>query len=240
MKGRSVSCRKKAHELLEKLIDAKNELWFLHLHTRKDRKSMNSKTLLLLGVVGAVAASTASAQVYSVNAVGYVNVTLPSGFSLISNPLNAPDNKYSALLPSVPIGTTIFKWTGSTYESSTFLGVWSDDSELVPGEGVFIQVSEPLTITFVGDVPQGQLVTQLPAGFSIKSSKVPQSAGLDALGFPADVGDSVYLFNRTAQSYDSFTFLGVWSPTVPTPAVGEAFFVQKTVAGSWTRAFSVN
>jgi hypothetical protein len=201
---------------------------------------MNSKTLLLLGAVGALAMASAEAQVYSVNAVGYVNVSLPAGFSLISNPLNAADNKYSALFPNVDIGTTIYKWTGTTYASSTYLGVWSPDDTLAPGEGVFIQLAAPKTITFVGDVLQGALSTALPAGFSIKSSKVPQSAGLDALGFPADIGDSVYLFNRTSQTYSSFTYLGVWSPSVPTPAVGESFFVSRAAAGTWTRNFSVN
>ena len=241
MKSRSVSCRKKAHELLEKLIDAKNELWFLHLHTRKDRKSMNSKTLLLLGVVGAVAASTAGAQVYSVNAVGYVNKTCPVGFSMIANPLSAASNTIAALIPNAADGTTIYKWNGVSFDVNVFDGGWSNEAmTLVPGEGVFIRVvGSPLTITFVGEVMTGNLVNPIPAGFSIKSSMVPQAGGLDVLGFPAGDGDTVYRY--VGNSYVASIYDGEWAGGAPVVGVGESFWVRKVgAAGSWNRTFSVN
>ena len=46
------------------------------------------------------------AQVFSVNAVGYVNKTIPAnGFAMISNPLKAADNTIDKLFAGVPAGT---------------------------------------------------------------------------------------------------------------------------------------
>ena len=50
---------------------------------------MRTKALLLGAAVGAIGLATSMAQVYSVNIVGYVNTTIPTGFSIICNPLNA-------------------------------------------------------------------------------------------------------------------------------------------------------
>src|SRR5688500_4600203 len=49
---------------------------------------MRTKTLLLTAALSAAGIATSMAQVYSVNAVGYVNTQLVPGFSLVSNPLN--------------------------------------------------------------------------------------------------------------------------------------------------------
>ena len=40
------------------------------------------------------------AQVYSLNAVGYINVTIPPGFSIVANQLNTTNNNLSPLLDS--------------------------------------------------------------------------------------------------------------------------------------------
>jgi hypothetical protein len=204
---------------------------------------MRTKTLLLSAAVGAAGLLAASAQVYSVNSVGYVNMNLPAGFSLISNPLDAASNTLSALVPNVPFGTTVFQWneTTSNFDSSIFLGSWTVDLTMEPGAGAFIQLGAATTLTFVGEVMQGSLSNPIPAGYSIRSSQVPQEGALSSdLGFPASFGDTVFLFNRTTQGYDSYIFLGTWQPSEPNVTVGESFFVSKGAAGSWNRTFSVN
>ena len=204
---------------------------------------MNTKTLLLLGALGAAGMTSAVAQtnVYSVNAVGYVNKSIPAGFSMISNPLNAPTNTVDALIPNPPQGTTVFKWTGVTYLSASFVfGSWSASIPLAPGEGVFIDAgSNPFTITFVGDVPQGSLTNQLASGFTIRSSIVPQAGTLTALGFPAIDGATVFKY---AAGYSSASYnFGSWFPSEPSFAVGEAFWVSNPGASvNWVRNFSVN
>jgi hypothetical protein len=205
---------------------------------------MRTKTLLLSAAVGAASLVAASAQtVYSVNSVGYVNVTLPAGFSLIANPLDAGDNALSNVFgDSLAIGSTVFKWDNGTsqYTSSTYLGVWSPDLELAPGEGAFINVGAETQVTFVGEVLQGDLTNPIPAGFSLQASQVPQEDTLDNLNFPAAVGDTVYFWDNGTSQYTSTTYLGVWSPSDPTPKVAEGFFVSTGAAKDWTRTFSVN
>jgi hypothetical protein len=200
-------------------------------------------------VLSAAGVATSLAQVYSVNAVGYININLPVGFAMIANQLNAsPNNNLSTILPSLPAGTSVFKFntTSGAYDSSISLGPgggWLPDLALNPGEGAFIQVTAATTITLVGEVPQGSPLppVAMPAGLSINSSQVPQSVGLSTIGFPASAGDTVFLFNRTTQAYESFVSIGTgFIPSDPTPGVGEAFFVSRAAAATWSRTFTVN
>ena len=72
---------------------------------------MRTKTLLLTAALTAAGALTSMAQVYSVNIVGYINLSIPRGFSMIANQLNAtPDNTLETLMPTMPEGTIIYKF----------------------------------------------------------------------------------------------------------------------------------
>jgi hypothetical protein len=210
---------------------------------------MRIKTLLVTAALAVTTIATATAQVYSVNAVGYVNLEIPPGFSMIANPLDAGagNNTVANLLPGVPEGTALYKFDSGTgqYTINDFIfGEWSVPTmSMAPGEGAFIRNpgAEAFTVTFVGEVMQGTLTTPIPAGFSILSSKVPQSAQLDTvLGFPAAEGDFVYRFSNALNQYSIHSFIfGEWD-VAPVPAVGESFFVNKAGAATWTRDFSVN
>jgi len=204
-------------------------------------------------VLSAAGAATSLAQVYSVNAVGYVNKTLVPGFQLIANPLNntaASGNTVSNLLQNVPDGTTLYTYTpgvgfaGNAYD----FGAWSSpNATLIPGQGAFIFIpgTANVTVTFVGEVKQGvnpnPLTTPIPQGFSIASSQVP-IAGLlqtDLKYVPTD-GDTVYSFSTATKAYvgQSYDF-GAWSQQ-PTLAIGESVFIFSAVTKSWTNSFSVN
>jgi hypothetical protein len=232
---------------------------------------MRTKTLLLTAALGAASIASSMAQVYSANAVGYVNLSLPAGYSLISNPLNGTNNHLNTILPlpNSADGTIIYRFKPGTQiygDSITFyqdFGWFTNDGDpnwlvLNPGEGVFIQPNgpTPLNVTFVGEVPQGNLAHPVAANYSIQASEVPQALPLGADGqagtlqFPAVPGDIVYIFDATTQSYkDSFTFYpdygwftatddpGPQGPTIP---VGTAFFVYKVAGATWDRQFSVN
>jgi len=200
---------------------------------------MRTKTLLIAAVLGAVGIATASAQVTSVNAVGYVNKSLDAGLSLIANPLSNGGNKVSEVIPSAPIGTTIFLFDANTgFTVSQFVGIWSEDVELPVGTGFYLQLPEAATITFVGEVLQGDASNKaVPAGLSIQGSNVPKAGTFTELSFPAEVGDVVYTFDGTA--FEPTTFLGVWAPTEPALGVGDAVFVDKASAGNWNQDFSI-
>jgi hypothetical protein len=124
---------------------------------------------------------------------------------------------------------------------------------------VFIQnaTGAALNVTFVGEVPQGNLSNPVPAAFSIMASEVPQALPIGSTGqagtleFPAAEGDSIFIFNSATQLYkENYTYFdgigwlsanpddpGVQGPTIP---VATGFFVQKGAAANWTRVFSVN
>ncbi len=208
---------------------------------------MRTKTLLLTAALGAAGVATSLAQsVFSVNAVGYVNVDVPKGFSMIANPLDAGagNNTIAKLLSAVPDGTVIYQFGATGFSVNTLdLGEWNaPNNVLAPGGGAFIRSPSATKITFVGEVMQGNLSNPIAAGFSIMSSQVPQSGKLDTdLKFPAADGDSVYQFDNAANGYITHTLdLGEWSAGTPTPKVGEAFFVKAAKAAVWTRTFSVN
>jgi hypothetical protein len=112
-----------------------------------------------------------------------------------------------------------------------------------PGEGAFVSLPAPATLTFVGEVPQGVLSNNIPVNFSIVSMQTPQSMSLSAAGFPAVDGDQVLFWDNATQNFKEtlqyFDGLG-WLPNEPVPGIGESFFVSKTVQGAWVRTFSVN
>ena len=232
-------------------------------------RHMRTKTLLLTAALAAAGVVSSSAQVFSVNAVGYVNLALPVGFSMIANPLNGVNNKLDTILPlpDAAEGTEMYRFANGAFgDVITFYGGgvgWFTSNPdpnwtvLNPGEGVFIRPIAAMTITFVGEVPQGTLSNPVSAGFSIRSSQVPQQARLGATGvagtlnFPAADTDNVYVFNSATQSYkDVYTYYGgtdnFWfsnadaDPAGPLIAVGTSFWSQKTTAAAWGRTFSVN
>lgn len=204
---------------------------------------MRTKLLLSAAVLGVAGIIAASAQVYSVNVVGYINVPVPPGFSMIANQLDSGNNTVGSLLPAPPEGTTIYKFVNGSYIINAFeFGEWSiAGMTLNPGEGAFINnpTTAAFNALFVGEVKQGTLTTGIPAGFSIVASQVPQSAALDTvLGFPVVEGDVVYLFNNATGTYSISAFeFGEW--VAPVPKVGEAFFVNKVSAVNWVRDFTV-
>jgi len=208
---------------------------------------MRTKTLLLSVALGAACIATAVAQtaVYSVNVVGYHKVSLVKGFNLIANGLNAPTNTVGVLLADLPDGAVVYKFNNGSFSvNAKDFGEWAAPNDtLAPGEGAFVKVDAPIDITFVGEVMQGNLSTAIPAGFSIKSSQVPLDqvalTGTNGQDFPAVDGDVVYRFNPGTQQYSISSYdFGEWT-VVPTPKLGEAFFVKKVAATAWTRTFTV-
>jgi hypothetical protein len=222
---------------------------------------MRTKTLLLTAALSAAGVATSMAQtVYSVNAVGYVNVTVKPGFQMIANPLDAADNTVEALLTGIPDGTIVYKYDAGTdlFDINQYIdlgggsGIWSiTGMTLNPGEGAFIfnPTQADVQLTFVGEVVQGDISQAVPDGLSIQSSQVPQTGLLSTdLGFPVADGDIVYQFDENAQLYDINSAVDIGGGTIfwtsangePVLDVGEAVFVAKAASATWTRSFSVN
>lgn len=212
---------------------------------------MRTKALLLTAALCAAGIATSLAQtVYSVNAVGYVNLTIPIGYSMIANPLNAATNTLSSLISNPPNFSQFLRWNGTGFDVATFaFGAWDNDYTVVPGQGGFLNTDTRFTNTFVGEVMQGPtnapLSNPFPSGYSIRASQVPQAANLTALGLTPALQnfDQVLAWTNSPAPgrfvVYTLTF-GAWDPADPQIEVGQSFFLNTAVAGNWTRAFTVN
>jgi len=216
---------------------------------------MRTKTLLLTAALAAIGASSSMAQVYSVNAVGYINLSLPKGFSIIANQLNAsPDNKVSTVFGNPAGPVTLYTYRNATGDFGinsydTDFAQWDNPDQIVgPGTGIFALNggSTSLNFTFVGEVPQGTLSTPMNSGYNLVASQVPQSGLLqtDLKYVPAPTGDVVYRYNNASKSYQIFNYdpdFADWD-TQPSVNVGEGVFIFRNGGGAatWTRTFTVN
>jgi hypothetical protein len=192
---------------------------------------MRTKTLLLSALLGTLGSVSVHAQsVYSLNAVGYINVTLEPGFNMITCPLIAsPDNT---------IGTVLNNSTGSLdgnnvyfYSSST--GLYTEDSArpvgvargnttnadgwanngtnvLSPGVACWFQNNQTtnIVVTFVGIVPSGSMTNVLGAGFNMVGSVVPVSGDIVSNTISSftnyNIGDDLFTFDPASQTYTTY------------------------------------
>jgi len=189
---------------------------------RSQKQIMRTKTLLLTAAVLAAGLGASMAQsVFSVNAVGYVNVPLVAGYNLIANPLNGTNNNIRTIMPVAPDGTILYHFNRVTQQynqADTYFNftppdnTWYDNNFdpsttiIAPGEGFFLKVPPgPATnITFVGDVPQGGLTNTIVNHYGFYSSIVPQSGTLTSLGFPTGAaadGMNYYSWDSAQQKY---------------------------------------
>lgn len=217
---------------------------------------MRTKALLLAALLSTAGFTSTFAadptNVYSVNVVGYVTLTInnSSVYRIICNPLIASNNNLSALIPTAVDGCQVYKLNPSgAYSIATFdetIPGWDLDFPIATGEGVFIKLSVPgsFNVTFVGEVAQrDQSNKQLPVGLSLQGSLVPQSGNMESvLQMPGEDGDQVYKLNTSGAysiaSYDSSI------PGYDLPLsfeVGEGFFFRRfsLTPLAWNRNFVV-
>jgi len=229
---------------------------------------MRTKTLLLSALLGSLGSISLMAQtnVYSLNAVGYINVTLPPGgtagaFSIVSCPLMAsPNNAISNLLNASSgafKGYKFYGWSGGvgasylpadTASATKWLGGGTET--LLPGQAAFISIpagAAAQTVTFVGTVPSGSLTNFFYGpGYTLVSSILPTS-GLLTNGLmnynSATKGDQAYTFDNALQAYDpgySTKASGQWITPPNITNVGSGFFYFTTNAlETWVENFSV-
>jgi hypothetical protein len=205
---------------------------------------MRTKTLLLTAALTAAGVASSMAQVYSVNAVGYVNITVKQGANLIANPLNTGGNTLAEVLPTVPEDTSAVFWNpgapglGANNPSSAQYigGTWlfsGAPSTVEPGKGFYLILppGPDAQVTFVGEVPQGTPVpgapsivgSSSPSGkYNLIASQVPQQGRVSAdLAYPALEDDSIVRFNPATQNFFSETWQyigGAWNSSVSGPS----------------------
>ncbi len=158
----------------------------------------------------------------SPNVVGFVRQKLASRPTvglrhLVANPFNRADHRVNhvLLLSDAYIGTLMERWdvVSQRFVTNRFEGSaagWALPATLEPGEGFFLDPvgPDPLFVTWIGEVPEAAaLVNSLPpAGLrALRSSIVPQTVPIgdqtSVLGFPAEDGDLLEVFDTAAQRF---------------------------------------
>jgi hypothetical protein len=219
---------------------------------------MRTKTMLLsalLGTLGSVSLMAQSTNVYSLNAVGYITVTIPTGFSTISCPLiTSPDNSLNTLFPASNAalkGVKFYLWTNGGYSSAaayTTKWVSGGEFQLTPGAAGFFNntTGVPITNTFVGTVPSGGTNLLYP-GYNLVGSILPVDGLINTnlLNFNGQVaGDKVYQYNSVTGygTADAVKLNGTWTTVPDLTSLAEGFFYYNsttTTNSSWVEVFNV-
>jgi len=187
---------------------------------------MRTKTVLLSALLGALGSVSVHAQnVYSLNAVGYINVTCSPGFNIISCPLIAtPDNTVNTLLNNGNgslNGVVLWFYNPVTlfsYDEGLPIGVkggtsntngwdFNGTNTLNPGQACWFDntSSSNITVTFVGTVPTGPITNALLPGYNLVSTVVPASGDIVSNSIMNltnyNVGDVVLTYNPLVPPY---------------------------------------
>ena len=202
---------------------------------------MNLRAYMLSLSLAGLGGSGASAQ----GPQGLANVAIRPGIQFIANPFKGADNTVAQLIPQPAEGTELYTFTGGVFKTNKVVfGSWGNPYEtLSPGEGavVFNPSTKPFTATFNGQLLQGNLINQIPAGLSLKSSLVPMVGGITStLGLKLAPFDNVYQWR--SNRFEVYTLLpdGNWFPDEPRITVAEAFFIRAHRATNWVRVFNIN
>jgi len=195
---------------------------------------MRTKTLLLsalLGALGSVSVMAQGTNVYSLNAVGYINVTCPPGFNIVTCPLiETPDNTVGTVLNNANsnlTGSQVFFYSPATgyspadtaknvgpgFPNTTNSDGWAKGGTYLVSPGVgfwFLNNSaNPITLTFVGTVPTGPVTNALAVGFNLVGSVVPMSGDIASNTLSAltnyNIGDVVYTYDPTKPPVSAYT-----------------------------------
>lgn len=226
---------------------------------------MRTKTMLLsalLGTLGSVSLMAQSTNVYSLNVVGYINVVLPPGYSIVSCPLIAsPNNTLSNLFNNSSLtysGWKFYFFTGgqgyTQIDSGTAKGGYADlgTNTINPGQAIFVQNpgTKTVTNTFVGTVPSGSLTNTLAVGYNLVGSILPSSGDISTNSLTlltnGNTGDTIYVYSTNGYSSPGgeykFSAKKTWSQAPIVPSVGEGFFYQNvgTAPENWVENFSVS
>jgi hypothetical protein len=187
-----------------------------------------------------------------VNVVGYTTVTVTNAYVLIANQLDDGAGNYATNhIPTAPTGVILYKYNPATSSYTSLTRIpsgWTGTTTmtLAPGEGVFVKKqagATPLTLTFVGEVLQGELHNPVTQGYDIYSAMVPQQGGIQAVHNYIPInGDQVFRFRPTTGTYTTYTRgpVGWLPPGEPVLEVNEAVWIKSNSAKDWARTFTVN
>jgi hypothetical protein len=186
---------------------------------------MRTKLLAAAALLAAGAFSMqAQSNVYSLNVVGYVNLTLRPGYNLVTAQLTTPSataaiNTVLTNIVGLDDGSTLFGWDSALQtfkQAANYVGTppdgpaWynADYTALSPettprGTSFFIQNigAANATLTLVGEVPQGANTISVPNNNGFLGDFVPVSQEIATNGFPIQDGNTLTTWDNVAQGY---------------------------------------
>ncbi len=183
---------------------------------------------------------------------GFIEVELLPGFSMVGLPLIPPSPRLADLLAGLPVDTLVYKYypDGRGFTINT---LWDDgwstpDEELLPGEACLIgnPTSDVYRLTWQGTVPTGELVRELPAGWSLQALPLPWIGRLDTdLACPVQPLEILarwdawpaelrFVVRAEDQWLDGTTFQPAPPPVI---APGEGFWIWKHAPEEWRLVF---
>ncbi|MEI7938075.1 MAG: hypothetical protein WCK27_15410 [Verrucomicrobiota bacterium] len=190
---------------------------------------MRTKVLLIAAALAASLASSMAQNVYSLNVVGYVNVTLPSKqFTGIANPLDASmggtvatGNDMTNLFnintaPLIASGSSIAQFSSALNNYTPAISYvalskkWGGNFSMPPGKGAlyYNNANVATVVTFTGQVPQGtyNAATLGSKQFSLVGSPIPIGGNItnstSVVGLLPSSGDSVATFNSGINNWN--------------------------------------
>lgn len=173
---------------------------------------------------------------------GYVNLSLRSGWSLLANPFEQPQeipvaNQVAAFQQVTFYFLRDGVFVPSRYDEET--GSFNPPALAGAHEAFFaFNAGAPVTLTLTGSVARGPFTITLTKGYHLLGSPVPMSGSIPAvLEMPLIPGAIV--FTMGAGGYSGFMtdeFEAAWSPREPTIGVGEGFWLYVPETVSWTRS----
>jgi hypothetical protein len=175
-------------------------------------------------------------SVFSLNAVGYVDLPLYAGSNLVANPLNAASNTVAFLFPNLPDGSYFLPWNQQTrafdstnrYVAATG---WSDPNAVfvLPDAG-FLVLPTAGKISFHGEPWQfanGPGCLTYPAGESLSGWYPSGTCGICEPEACPPFGDGtvVSTWDPVFQVSFDYVFFGGfgWVPSEPMPVPGHGF-----------------
>jgi hypothetical protein len=233
---------------------------------------MRTKTLLLSALLGALGSVSVMAQtnVYSLNVVGYINVTMEPGYNIITCPLIAsPDNTIATLLNNTngqyQSGARnvagVYQFTGGVYSATDNANAanapsgWAGGGTITinPGQAIFFYnpTSTNMTATFVGTVPTGPVTNALNPGYNLVGSVVPVTG--DIVTNPISMFTNGAASGRTADALYTYTpgvgytvntyASGAWAggdPSLANAYEGFFFYNAFSTTNNWIENYSVS